>query len=225
MRKPKSVQGLTDLGRVRLSKSFFMRDFLFSDIAAIHGLSNVPDDPDLAIATGTRLCEDLLEPLQVVFGRIAIRSAYRSAEVNGLGNAMMLTGKGGYNCASNADNAGGHIWDLKGGRGQDRCYGLHRRAVVLGCVPGAGRLAEVGVVDSRPSAIFKPVFSPEVLGVQHYVERPASSKDCQLSCTHRHSYQARNGQQYRQSRDIVGRDRGSGKRPTQPACHRSPGGC
>jgi hypothetical protein len=31
------VQTLTELGRVRLSKFFFMRDFLFSDIAAIHG--------------------------------------------------------------------------------------------------------------------------------------------------------------------------------------------
>jgi hypothetical protein len=51
------------LGRVRLSRSFFMRDFLHSEIAAVHGISNMPDDPDLAIAAGRRLCEDLLEPL------------------------------------------------------------------------------------------------------------------------------------------------------------------
>jgi hypothetical protein len=49
MRKPHSVSALTDFGRVRLSRTFFMRDFLFSDIAAVHGLNNVPDDPDLAI--------------------------------------------------------------------------------------------------------------------------------------------------------------------------------
>jgi hypothetical protein len=54
MRKPDSVATLTEFGRARLSKSFFMRDFLFSDIAAVHGLSNVPDDPDLAIAAGSR---------------------------------------------------------------------------------------------------------------------------------------------------------------------------
>ncbi|EHJ58682.1 hypothetical protein [Novosphingobium pentaromativorans] len=72
----------------RLSKSFFMRDFLFSDIAAVHGLNNLPDDPDLAIAAGTKLCEELLEPLQERFGRIAVRSAFRSCEVNGLGNEM-----------------------------------------------------------------------------------------------------------------------------------------
>ena len=113
MKKPLSVQSLADFGRVRLSKSFFMRDFLFSDIAAIHGLSNVPDDPDLAIAAGSRLCEELLEPLQDQFGRIAIRSAYRSREVNGLGAELQAAGKAGYNCASNESNFAGHIWDAK----------------------------------------------------------------------------------------------------------------
>ena len=53
------------------------RDFLFSEIAAVEGLSNLPDDPELAIAAGRGLCENLLEPLQATFGRIAIRSAYR----------------------------------------------------------------------------------------------------------------------------------------------------
>lgn len=55
-----------------------MREFLYSDIASVHGLNNVPDDLDLAIAAGARLCGELLEPLQERFGRIAIRSAYRS---------------------------------------------------------------------------------------------------------------------------------------------------
>lgn len=48
-----------------------IRKPLFSDIAGIHGLSNIPHDLDLAIVPGTRLCEDLLEPLQDAFGRIA----------------------------------------------------------------------------------------------------------------------------------------------------------
>lgn len=105
MRKPTTVKALEEFGRVRLSRTFFMRDFLFSDIAAIHGLSNVPDDPDLAITAGTRLCEDLLEPLQDTFGRIVIRSAYRSPTVNAFGNRNKL------NCASNEANAARHIWD------------------------------------------------------------------------------------------------------------------
>jgi hypothetical protein len=105
-KSPTSVNALEELGRERLSKSFFMRDFLFSDIASIHGLSNAPANPDLAIKAGKRLCEDLLEPLQSAFGRIAIRSAYRSPTVNAFGNKNKL------NCASNEANAAGHIWDL-----------------------------------------------------------------------------------------------------------------
>lgn len=112
MRKPMTVSALTELGRVQLSPHFFMRDFLYSDIAAIHGLSNIPDDPDLAIAAGTRLCEELLEPLQEAFGRIAIRSAYRSSEVNALGAAKS------YNCASNERNHARHIWDVRDAKGQ-----------------------------------------------------------------------------------------------------------
>lgn len=113
MKSPKSVQALTDLGRVRLSKSFFMRDMLYSEIAQVHGLLNAPDDPDLAIAAGKRLCEELLEPLQDHWGRIAIRSAYRSREVNGFGNQMQREGKAGYTCASNEANAARHIWDMR----------------------------------------------------------------------------------------------------------------
>ena len=105
------MNGLEKFGRVRLSKSFFMRDFLFSDIAAIHGLANVPDDHELAIAAGTRLCEELLEPLQDRFGRLAIRSAYRSCQVNALGNEH------GFNCARNEANYGGHIWDRRDANG------------------------------------------------------------------------------------------------------------
>ena len=49
MRKPQTVRSAETLGRVRLSRSFFMRDFLYSEIANIHGMTNLPDDPDLAI--------------------------------------------------------------------------------------------------------------------------------------------------------------------------------
>ncbi len=127
MRKPTSVQALTELGRVRLSKSFFMRDMLHSEIAQIHGLANVPDDPDLAIEVGTRLCEDLLEPLQDRWGPVRIRSAYRSRAVNQLGNDMQRAGKAGYNCATNEANAAGHIWDM---RDADGCMGATACVVI-----------------------------------------------------------------------------------------------
>jgi hypothetical protein len=107
MKKPTSVRGAETFGRVRLSRTFFMRDFLHSEIASINGMTNLPDDPDLAIAAGRRLCEHLLEPLQATFGRLAIRSAYRSPEVNGYGNLHNLS------CASNQSDRAGHIWDQR----------------------------------------------------------------------------------------------------------------
>ncbi|HNJ48631.1 MAG TPA: hypothetical protein PK479_09395, partial [Novosphingobium sp.] len=87
-----------------------MRDMLHSEIAAFHGMLNVPDIPDLAIEVGMRLCEDLLEPIQDRWGRVAVRSAYRSREVNAFGNQMQREGKAGYTCASNEANAARHIW-------------------------------------------------------------------------------------------------------------------
>jgi hypothetical protein len=122
MRKPGSVGALEDLGRVRLSPSFFMRDFLHSEIANFYGVPNIPDDPDLAIAAGQRLCVDLLEPLNDRFGRISIRSAYRSSEVNRIGNER------GHNCAGNEANHAGHIWDRRdagGHMGATACIVVH----------------------------------------------------------------------------------------------------
>lgn len=117
----KTVDGygaLEELGRVRLSRNFFMRDFLHSEIAAWHGFQNLPEDADAAIAAGRRLCEELLEPLQASFGRLHIRSGYRSLEVNAFGNAN------GLNCASNEANYAAHIWDrmdAAGRRGATAC--------------------------------------------------------------------------------------------------------
>lgn len=108
---PSSVRSLEDLGRVRLSKTIFFRECLYSEIAVIHGLPNLPNDVDLAITAGTRLCTDLIEPLQDVFGRISIRSAYRSPDVNALGNAL------GYSCSKNDTNRARHIWDQRSADG------------------------------------------------------------------------------------------------------------
>lgn len=112
MRAPKSIGALEQFGRTRLSRSFFMRDFLYSDISNIAGIPNIPDDPVLAIEAGTRLCEELLEPLQRRFGRIAIRSAFRSCAVNRYGN------ENGFNCARNEANYADHIWDRRDAEGR-----------------------------------------------------------------------------------------------------------
>jgi hypothetical protein len=122
MRKPGSMKALEELGRVRLSPNFFMRDFLYSEISQFYQIPNIPDDPDLAIAAGTRLCENLLEPLVARFGRISIRSAFRSKEVNRFGNENNL------NCARNEANYAGHIWDERdadGHMGATACIIVH----------------------------------------------------------------------------------------------------
>ena len=117
MKPPMTVSALDDLGRVQLSKTFYMRDFLYSEIANLHGIPNIPDDPELAIEAGRKLCVELLEPLQDAFGRIAIRSAYRSPAVNGFGNEQQRAGKKGYSCASNEANFAHHIWDRRDAAG------------------------------------------------------------------------------------------------------------
>ena len=123
MRQPQSVKGLEELGRVRLSESFYLRDFLYSEIAAIHAIPNIPDDPNLAIAAGAALCQNLLEPLQARFGRISIRSSYRSCALNQFGNANKL------NCSRNEANYAGHIWDRRdaaGHMGATACIIINR---------------------------------------------------------------------------------------------------
>ncbi len=107
MRKPQSMRGLEQLGRVRLSDSFYMRDFLHSEIASFYGMPNIPDDPDLAVAAGRQLCGQLLEPLKATFGAVAVRGAYRCAAVNEFGN------KNGLNCARNSRAATRHVWDRR----------------------------------------------------------------------------------------------------------------
>ena len=80
---------------MKLSKYFYMREFLYSEIANINGLQNIPDDPDLAVANGRAFCSALLDPLEETFGRVALRSGYRSAALNRFGNENKL------NCARN----------------------------------------------------------------------------------------------------------------------------
>ena len=109
---------LETLGRRKLSNTFYMRDFLYSEISNANEIPNYPNDPELAVENGKVLCERLLEPLQDAFGRLHIRSGYRSPDVNDFGNKNSL------NCGSNEGNYGGHIWDIpnsKFGNGAMAC--------------------------------------------------------------------------------------------------------
>ena len=109
MRKPASMWSLEAFGRARLSRHFFMRDFLYSEISGFHGIPNVSDNPDLAIENGRAFCTALLDPLEETFGRIAVRSGYRSRVLNDYGNANKL------NCAASDNPIECHIWDRHSG--------------------------------------------------------------------------------------------------------------
>ena len=108
MRVPKSVKSLEEFGRTRLSKSFFMREFLYSEIAQIEHIPNIPENPAHVVEVGRRLCKEVLEPIQDGLGRIGIRSAYRCPSVNAKG----AENNNQYNCAGNKANYGRHIWDF-----------------------------------------------------------------------------------------------------------------
>ena len=113
MRKPKSMWSLETLGRVRLSRYFFMREFLYSEIGNIHRIPNIPENPDMAVAHGKRRCVQCLDPLVETFGVISVRAGYRSPALNRFGN------ENGLNCARNDHPWARHVWDLpdEAGRG------------------------------------------------------------------------------------------------------------
>jgi hypothetical protein len=111
MRPPRSVRALEDFGRVRLSENFFMRDFLHSEVANFYGVPNIPDYPDLALAMGRALCEELLEPLREKFGRLSVRSAYRSHALARICNER------GHNCSRADAEHANHVWDRRDAEG------------------------------------------------------------------------------------------------------------
>ncbi|MGB0784938.1 MAG: hypothetical protein ACPGRH_02140 [Alphaproteobacteria bacterium] len=107
-----SFRRLDLLGKERLSKHFQFRQFLYSEAAIALGLINEPDDPELALEAGRKLCENILEPLVDTFGPIIVRSGYRSSTVNAAAN------KNGMGCGPNPGNYAYHIWDRRNAAGQ-----------------------------------------------------------------------------------------------------------
>ena len=97
---------LEEFGRIRLSRHFFMRDFLHSEIGGFFGLRNLPIDEALAVANARILCETILEPLWATFGQVHVRSGYRAPALNAFGNAR------GLKCSSNEKTYADHIFDV-----------------------------------------------------------------------------------------------------------------
>lgn len=107
LQAPKTYLALEKLGRVRLSRHFQLRNFLYSEIGNFHAKPNIPENPELLIEAGRALAENLLEPLVETFGPIDIRSGYRSCSLNGFGAQEVRPQK----MAKNESNYAYHIWD------------------------------------------------------------------------------------------------------------------
>ncbi|MGH6922672.1 MAG: hypothetical protein ACRED5_02785 [Propylenella sp.] len=173
MRRPETVKSLEELGRVRLSENFFFRDFLYSEVANLYGLSNIPDVPDLAIETGRALCENLLEPLRRKFGRISIRSAYRCREVARVCNER------GHNCSKPEAEYADHIWDRRDAHGFS---GAMATVIVHALIPyyqrtGHWEAMAWWVHDHLPysSMLFFPKFAAFNLGWREMPKRRIAS--------------------------------------------------
>jgi len=140
----KTLSDLTELGRVRLSDHFFMREMLYSEVANACGVPNIPENPDLAVEAGAKLSQFVLEPLRKAFGHIAIRSAYRSPSLNAYCHALHAAGIQDSWCTCNEDNYAHHIWDRRDATG-------FLGAVATVVVPGyLDHFAQTG--DWRPLA-------------------------------------------------------------------------
>lgn len=117
MRTIESVADLTELGRVRLSQNFFMRDMLYSEVGNFHRVPNIPEDPDLAIEAGRNLCRLVLEPLRQGLGQVCVRSAYRSPTLNAFCHERYKAGDTASWCVDNESNYAEHIWDRRDAAG------------------------------------------------------------------------------------------------------------
>ena len=221
------LSALDAFGRQRLSKHYWMRDFLYSEVAEAHGIANVPNDAELAIKAGKAVCRNLLEPLRRVFGHVTIRSAFRSANVNGYCNCHSM------NCSSNKASYANHIWDHLDGDG-------FMGATVCIVIPDfvdwmnekAGRvLAGPGVVYTRPSALFGDgVLRAECRGQPDLARGPARSSPRRRRCPIRRQRRQRclavatqaQGQQFRQAKGVVDQAREAVPRPLSERVLRGP---
>lgn len=130
---------LTTLGRTRLSQHFFMREMLYSEVAAVLGLVNRPEDPRMAVEAGRRLAAEVLEPLRLAFGHLTLRSAYRSPTVNAACHRLHRQGVADAWCACNAETHAIHIWDRRDDQGR---MGAAATVVIPGYLDHYGRTGD-----------------------------------------------------------------------------------
>lgn len=84
----------------KLSKDFTLREFLRSEYAARHGLTIIPSREE--VVNLTRLCQDVLQPVRNLYGRMRITSGLRPAWLNqAIGGSK--TSSHMYGCAADVE--------------------------------------------------------------------------------------------------------------------------
>jgi hypothetical protein len=146
-----------------------MREFLYSEIANFYGVPNIPENPDLAIEVGRQLCENLLEPLNATFGRVAIRSSYRSVTVNDLG-------VGKHYCAKSESNFAGNCLRQSQQSGAESPWTGQSRSYLS--TPYVGRL----FVHATPTEdLLTPTREHRLaMGATQHPRQPEAGKDVQI---------------------------------------------
>jgi hypothetical protein len=95
-----------ELSRIRLSKNFILRDFLFSTECAARGFTNYPEDVDAVVQAGKLLCDKVLEPVLEKWGRFWITFGYMSRE--GIEDGWSVDER-----EANPHGSSPHQWDRK----------------------------------------------------------------------------------------------------------------
>lgn len=67
--------------RTPVSKNFILRDFMFSAFGSVMGIHNLPENPDMVLASAKALCERVCEPILERWGEFSITYGYSSRKL------------------------------------------------------------------------------------------------------------------------------------------------
>ena len=196
MKRPGSVKSLEDLGRVRLSENFFMRDFLYSEVANLYGVPNIPDDPDLAIETGPGALRKPAgaapEEIRAHLDPLGLSQSRGGAGVQRAGAQLRQAGD------ANTPSTSGTGATPEGIRRRD---GDGDRARLHPLLPAHRALGGDGVVGARPPALFVDAVLSEIFGLQSRLARGPEAAHQELHpAAARFADQARHAQPCRLAR-------------------------
>ena len=129
MRKPASMKALEELGRVRLSEHFFMREMLTARSRTSTASRISRTIPTLRSRPERGSARSCSNPCTRRSDTCRVRSAFRSVEVNTYGAERQDKG---YSCGKTDWNRSRHVWDRRDAEG---CMGATACIVIPWFIP------------------------------------------------------------------------------------------